>query len=179
MIAGLRRGHEDVFLEVVDRYHGTLVRLAMHYIPSRAVAEDLAVAAWSRLIACVDRFDGRTSLRTWLLRTLIRDARHRCTEMARGDPSAARGRRRDRPDAWSADALDRLTSSDVRTLLHTSVAALPRDQREVIALRDVSGLSASEVCEILELTGSDLRALLHRGRTTIRNELDDYLRVEP
>jgi RNA polymerase sigma-70 factor (ECF subfamily) len=175
LIAALRAGDEDVFLELVDQYHSRLVRMAMHHVPSRADAEVVAVEAWSRLIASADRWDGRTSLRTWLVRTVICDARHRCADAAPDGVSAESGTRRDPPSAWGADALRRLSSTDGRESVGASVAGLPRDQREVVLLRDVWGFSTPEVCDILGLTEPDQRVLLHRGRTTVRDELDDWL----
>jgi RNA polymerase sigma-70 factor (ECF subfamily) len=175
LIAGLRAGDEDVFLELVDLYHHTLVRMAMHLVPSRVVAEDVAVEAWSRFVTCVDRIEGRFSVRTWLFRTLICCARHRCADNAPGDIPAVSHRSPDPPRPWGTDALERLASADGRELVGTTLAGLPREQREVVALRDVSGLTATEVGEILGFTEPEQRALLHRGRITIRNELHDYL----
>ncbi len=176
LIAGLRAGDESVFLEAVDRYHRTMVRMAMHFTPSRDVAEDAAVEAWSRLVSSVDHFGGCSSLRAWLLGAVICCARRRSEEIPSDDLPVAPSQRGDSPSQWGEDAWDRLVSEEGRSLVSPFVAGLPHNQREVVVLYDVFGLSATDVGDILDLSEPAQRALLHRGRTTIRSALDAYLR---
>jgi RNA polymerase sigma-70 factor, ECF subfamily len=159
VIARLRVGDEDAFVEAVDRHHGVLTRIARCCLTSRADAEAVVDESWEQVIASLDCAQAWQSMRTELLRALLGRLRLR-GEMLGHEAS---------PDASGSP--QRYTTIETRARLAQSVTALPADQRDVVVLRDVSGLSASEVCDILRLAEPDQRRLLHRGRTTLRAAL--------
>jgi RNA polymerase sigma-70 factor, ECF subfamily len=156
VIARLRAGDEDVFVDAVDRYHGVLTRIARCCVAAPADAEVVVRESWEQVIASLDGAEAWQSLRTELLRALMGRIRLRSEMLeneARSEPNGPAPRN---------------TKIEISELLAQSVTALPTDQRDVVVLRDVSGLSATEVCDILDLAEPDQRRLLHRGRTTLR-----------
>ncbi len=199
LVAALRAGEEAAFEELIDRYHPALVRLAMAFVPSRAVAEDVAQDAWLGVLRGIDRFEGRSSLRTWLYRILVNTAKTRGVRESRSVPFAAlavegddgpsvdprRFRPLDDPSlpgAWASpphswDGLPEATLLGRETLevIDRAIGSLPPAQQQVIRLRDVEGFSAREVSDLLELSDANERVLLHRARSKVRQALESYL----
>ena len=197
IIAGLRAGEEAVFAEMVDRYHGSLVRVAMRYTPSRAVAEEVVQDTWIGVIEGIDRFEGRSTVKTWLYKILIYRARARGererrttpmsaltiddatpsvpTERFRGSDALWAGHWATPPQRWDGDAEERLLAGEAREIIDAVIAELPPAQREVIVMRDLSHFSAAEVCDLLDVTEANQRVLLHRARSRVRAALEQYL----
>ena len=197
IIAGLRAGDETAFVEMVDRYNGSLVRVAMRYVPSRAVAEEVVQDTWIGVIEGIDRFEGRSTIKTWLYKILIYKARARSererrtvplsalatddsapsvpTERFRGSDALWAGHWATPPRRWDGDAEERLLASEARSVIDATIAGLPLAQREVITLRDVSQFSSVQVCDLLGVTEANQRVLLHRARSRVRAALETYL----
>ena len=197
IIAGLRAGIETAFTEMVDRYNGSLVRVAMRYVPSRAVAEEVVQDTWIGVIEGIDRFEGRSTIKTWLYKILIYKARARGererrtvplsaltgddsapsvpTERFRGSDALWAGHWATPPRRWDGDAEERALASEARTVIDATIAELPLAQREVITLRDLSQFSSVQVCELLGLTEANQRVLLHRARSRVRAAIEAYL----
>jgi len=190
----LRGGDESAFVELVERYHSPMVRLARTFVPSEAVAEEVTQEAWLGVLNGIGRFEGRSSLKTWIFRILVNRARTRGVRESRtvpfssleregdeGRPSVDPGRFQDEglwaapPRAWEDQPEERLLSAETRAVIREAIDALPASQRRVIDLRDVEGLSAEEVVELLDLTQVNQRVLLHRARSKVRQALEDYL----
>jgi RNA polymerase sigma-70 factor (ECF subfamily) len=197
IVSGLRSGDAAVFAEVFDRYNGSLVRVAMRYVPSRAVAEEVAQDTWIGVIEGIDRFEGRSTFKTWLYKILIFRARSRGererrttpmsaladddsapsvpTERFRGSDALWAGHWATPPRRWDGDAEDRLLAGQARSVIDAAIAEMPLAQREVIVMRDLSQFSAVQVCELLGLTEANQRVLLHRARSRVRAALENYL----
>ena len=188
LVARLRTGDEDAFVHLVARHHTSLLRLASTFVPSRAVAEEVVQETWLGVVRGIDRFEARSSLKTWLFRILVNRARsagvrERRYAMA---PSAderavvpgrfaANGEWRDPPASWTDEAIDRITAADAAAAISSCLADLPHAQRQVVLLRDVEGLAADEVCALLGLSDGNQRVLLHRGRSRLRSRLEHLL----
>lgn len=180
----LRSGDEQAFMTLVGRYRPSMLRLAAGYVPSQAVAEEVVQDAWLGFLRGLSRFEGRSSVRTWLFRILINRARtagireRRTTAV--GDLTAAvdtarfdtAGNWLAPPQPWTDLVDDRLAAQKMATALRTAMVDLPARQREVVTLRDVEGLSSAEVCSVLEITEANQRVLLHRGRSRLRQLLE-------
>jgi RNA polymerase sigma-70 factor, ECF subfamily len=200
LVAGLRAGDEASFEELIERYHPALVRLAMSFVSSRAVAEDVAQDAWLGVLRGIDRFEGRSSLRTWLFRILVNTAKTRGVRESRSIPFAALGGRDDEggpavdpgrflpaddpafPGAWASPPRSwegvpeaELLGRETLDVIDGAIDRLPPAQRQVIRLRDIDGLSAREVSDLLELSDANERVLLHRARSKVRRALEEYL----
>jgi RNA polymerase sigma-70 factor, ECF subfamily len=202
IIDGLLAGDEATFTYLVDRYHASFVRVAMHHVPSRAVAEEVAQETWLAVIQGIQRFEGRSTLKTWLFRILLNQARTRGERERRTTPMSSlhsddddhgpagpivalerfhgsdalwAGHWAAPPRRWDGDAEARLLASETRAHLEDIIARLPAAQRDVLVLRDVSGLSAAEACDALGITESNQRVLLHRARSRVRAALEHYL----
>jgi RNA polymerase sigma-70 factor (ECF subfamily) len=184
LIERLRSGDEAAFAELVRTYQPAMLRLARGFVPSQAVAEEVVQDAWLGVVRGIDRFEGRSSLATWLFTILvnraksagIREQRHRrsrddldVAELAGTFDSA--GAWATPPDAWSEEAEDRIVAAQLATRVREFLDELPPAQREVVLLRDVEGLGSSEVCQILDISEGNQRVLLHRGRARVRNAL--------
>ncbi|MEO7910670.1 MAG: sigma-70 family RNA polymerase sigma factor [Roseiflexaceae bacterium] len=204
LVDSLRAGDESAFETLIDRYHNQLVRLAMLYVPSRAVAEDVVQETWLGVLQGLARFEGRSSLKTWIFRILTNRAQTRGQREGRSIPfsnlaAAEVGSGETSVDSdqfWPADHLawangwvsyprnwnelpeERLLARETLARVQSAIAALPPSQREVITLRDVEGWSAEEVCNILEITETNQRVLLHRARAKVRREVEQYLNAE-
>ena len=193
LVQALAAGDERAFNEVVGRYHRSLVRLARSYVRSEAVAEEVAQDTWCAVVTGVERFEGRSSFKTWLFSIVVNKARTRAERERRTTPFSALSAPEDdgpplpvedrfAPDgAWAAPprAWDeperRAISLELREELRLALRELPERQRLVVTLRDVEGLDSCEVCELLGLSAGNERVLLHRGRTRLRAELERVL----
>lgn len=184
LVLRLRSGDEEAFRYLVERYHTSLLRLAQTMVPSRAVAEEVVQDTWLGLVRGIDRFEGRSSLRTWLFHVLVNRARSAGANERRPtmgltagpsvDPSrfGPDGGWADPPVPWPEEVDDRLVAAQLAGRLRPLIDDLPDMQRQVVTLRDVEGLSAQEVCDVLGLTEGNQRVLLHRGRARLRGMLE-------
>jgi RNA polymerase sigma-70 factor (ECF subfamily) len=184
LLPRLRVGDEAAFAELVAQYHPAMVRLALLHVRSRAVAEEVAQEAWLGLLRGLDGFEGRSSLRTWLFRIVINRAistgvRER-VHVPVGDDELERSDGRFSQDGWwvtppthwADEVLDRITAPALVARAREVIAELPPLQRNVVTLRDVDGLSAAEVCRVLDITEVNQRVQLHRARNRIRAALE-------
>ena len=198
LVAALLAGDEQAFAALVDRHSPALLRVAMAYVPSRAVAEEVVQETWLAVMRGIDDFEGRSSLKTWIFRILTNAAlrsgsRERrsvpfaalaATEQG-GEPSVDPGRFTPSdhdlfpghwvlmPAPWPTPE-EGLLAGETRAVIAAAVDELPAAQRTVIALRDIEGWSSEEVCAALEISAGNQRILLHRARTRVRAALEDY-----
>ena len=201
LVAALRAGDEETFRLLVREWHASLLRVAQIFVPSRAVAEEVVQETWLRVLGAVDRFEGRSSLKTWVFRILVNTAKTRAQREGRSLPFSALsdpgahprggGRRRPLP-ARRPRALSRATGRRRRAACPRSGCSPPRrarssavrsselppTQRAVISLRDVEGWDAEEVRNALDVSEVNQRVLLHRARARVRRALEDYLAPE-
>ncbi|HEV3402533.1 MAG TPA: sigma-70 family RNA polymerase sigma factor [Acidimicrobiales bacterium] len=190
LVARLQAGDEAAFEALVRRYHTSLLRLAETMVPSRAVAEEVVQETWLGVVRGVARFEGRSSLRTWLFHILVNRARSTGAREARRAPSQVQaewvpavdparfgsdGAWVDPPTPWPDDIDDRLSATALADRVRTHLAELPEQQQQVVILRDIDGLDAAEVCQLLDISEGNQRVLLHRGRSRIRRMLADEL----
>jgi RNA polymerase sigma-70 factor, ECF subfamily len=199
LLEALRAGDEAAFARLVQAYGPMLMRLALMHVPSRAVAEEVVQETWLAVLKGIDRFEGRSSLKTWITSILLNTARtkgererrvlpfsllRRRGEEGRDEPGVPperfQGRRSEQPGAWARPPLDwgppdeRLATDATRTVLLEAISKLPPRQRDVIALRDISGWSSEEVRNALDLSESNQRVLLHRARSKVRAALEEH-----
>jgi RNA polymerase sigma-70 factor (ECF subfamily) len=180
-------------------------RVALTFVRSNAVADDVVQEAWLGALRGLDRFEGRSALKTWLLRIVANIARTHAVREARAVPFSSlefapeaaaehdRALPADRfqgpsaqhpgrwvsfPASWPAEPDSALLSAEIRNLIAETIASLPDGQRVVITLRDVEGWDSAEVCSVLEISETNQRVLLHRARTKLRAALEDYLTSE-
>ena len=192
LIAALRAGDESAFRALIEMYHAMLVRVARMYVSTQALAEEVAQDTWLAVIEGIDRFEGRSSLKTWLFRILTNRAKTRGIREGRtlpfsslepADPAVEserfNGADHNWPGHWAAPPRafpqERLIAAETREVIERAIAALPPTQRTVISLRDIEGWSAEEVCNALTLTETNQRVLLHRARSAVRAALEQYL----
>jgi RNA polymerase sigma-70 factor, ECF subfamily len=187
LLRRLRAGDEQAFVTLVERYNGSMLRLALSFVPSRAVAEEVVQDTWLAVLRGLAVFEGRSSLRTWMFTILVNRARTTGTREQRSIPvadtepvvDASRfgpdGRWVAPPEHWIEEAEDRIEAGKLSGLLRTAVGGLPARQREVVLLRDVEGLSSAEVCQVLAISEANQRVLLHRGRGKLRQALESEL----
>lgn len=194
LVKALITRDSDAFAYLLDRYHAPLVRLAEQYVQGRAVAEEVVQETWLAVIQGIDRFEQRSSLKTWLFRILVNIARSHGVKENRSIPFATtaafdndpavdphrfrrfgrgRGQWKRPPDPWSEPERHALDAETGRTI-RDAVDRLPAGQREVLTMRDLLGWSAAEVCDALELTDANQRVLLHRARSKVRTALERH-----
>jgi RNA polymerase sigma-70 factor (ECF subfamily) len=197
LVEALRAGDEAAFAALVREYQPSLVRVARIYVSTQAAAEEVAAETWLAVLNGLDRFEGRSSLRTWIFRILTNIAKTRAQRDGRTlpfsalrnpgrvpeaavdadrflDPEHPRwpGHWAVRPEPWPEDAL---IAAETQALVAEAIEALPPAQRAVISLRDVEGWSSEEVRNALELSETNQRVLLHRARSKVRRALESYL----
>jgi RNA polymerase sigma-70 factor, ECF subfamily len=197
LVEGLRAGDEAAFAELMRLYGGSMLRIAQLYVRSRAVAEEVVQEAWLAVLKGIGRFEGRSSLKTWLFRILTNTAKTRAVREGRSVPfSALAGDEDDGPSVdsdrflgpeerfpghWSAPPSswagpeERLLAAETLDVIRREIDRLPTTQALVITMRDVDGLSSEEVCNALDITETNQRVLLHRARARVRHALEDYL----
>jgi RNA polymerase sigma-70 factor, ECF subfamily len=171
-------------VSLVERYHEPMLRLAVSFVPSHAIAEEVVQDTWLAALHGLAGFEGRSSLKTWLFRILVNRARttgareHRSVPVPAVDPSRfdASGGWVDPPEHWIEAAEGRVEAGKLADRVRVRVDELPGRQREVVVLRDVEGMSSEEVCAVLDISDANQRVLLHRGRSRLRQLLEDEFR---
>lgn len=180
----LRAGDEQAFVVLVRRYQPHLLRLACSMVDNRSVAEEAVQDTWMGVVRGIERFEGRSSVKTWLFRILVNRTRsaanrERRTETATSEPQSAlddwfdsSGAWVSPPVPWAEQAEDRVAAEALARRARACLERLPAGQRQAVLLRDVDGLSAEDACSMLGITEGNLRVLLHRGRARLRGMLD-------
>ena len=193
----LRAGDERAFATLVARYHPTMLAVALHHVRTRAVAEEVVQEAWLGVLKGLDRFEGRSSLKTWILRILVNTAKTRGVRESRTvpysslapegeepavDPERFRGPDDPFPGHWCAYPGDwhrlpdeALAQGETLNVVLSTIQQLPPPQRLVITMRDIQGCDAAEVCEALDVSEGNQRVLLHRARSKVRDALERHL----
>lgn len=199
ILDALRAGDEDAFATLVRRLHQPLVRTAMRYVREEAVAEEVVQDTWIAVVKGIDRFEGRSSLRTWIFRIATFQAKSRGERERRhitlsslfddgdgdGGPSVEAERFMDSgrfpghwsqpPTDWGADVERRLLAGEARSVIEATLTELSEGQRTVMTLRDLDGFTSDEVCEVLDISAGNQRVLLHRARSRVRGALERYV----
>jgi RNA polymerase sigma-70 factor, ECF subfamily len=199
VLAALKRGDEAAFCRLVEQHQGLMLRVALRYVRSVAVAEEVVQDAWLGVLNGLDGFEGRASLKTWIFRILTNRALSRAERERRVtpfsdfatdeepavDPDRFRpagdqwpGGWKTFPASWEALPEERLLARETLALVGRAIAELPERQHLVIVMRDVEGWSAGEVCQALSLSEANQRVLLHRARSKVRRSLEAYLEPE-
>ncbi len=200
LLARLRRGDELAFRTLVERYTGTMLRVARLHVRDRQAAEEVVQETWLAVVKGLERFEERSTLKTWLFRILTNRAKTRGEHEARTvpfsalvaadvsgddpavDPDRFRGPHDQYPGGWAAPPprwetlpQERLLSRETLQRIEEAIEQLPPAQRAVIRLRDLDGWDSDEVCELLGLSHGNQRVLLHRARSKVRTALERYL----
>jgi RNA polymerase sigma-70 factor (ECF subfamily) len=196
LIEGLRARDEGVFEQLMREYNASLLRVAQIYVASRAVAEEVVQETWLGVLNGIDRFEGRSSLKTWIFRILTNIAKTRGQREGRTIPFSALerpdsvpepavvperflppdherwpGHWASKPEPWPEE---RLLAAETREVVDRAIEKLPPAQRAVITLRDVEGWSSEETRNALGVSETNQRVLLHRARSKVRQALEDY-----
>jgi RNA polymerase sigma-70 factor (ECF subfamily) len=197
LLEGLRAGDEAAFVALMREYGAGMLRVAMVYVSSRAVAEEVVQEAWLGVLKGIGRFEGRSSLKTWLFRIVANAAKTRGMRESRSIPFSALGEDAGDepavdperflgpgerfpghwsvpPQAWAPEG--RLLSGEALDVIEREIDRLPPAQRAVITMRDVQGFTSEEVCNALDVTETNQRVLLHRARARVRGALEEYMR---
>jgi len=196
LVTRLRRGDEQAFAALIDRYHASMLRVACRFVSDTAVAEDVVQETWIGVLRGIDRFAGRSTLKTWLFTILLNQARRRGSLESRSVPFSALGERDAQPSVepdrffppgdeyaghwmaeltdWTQSAEDSVLAGEIRALIQRTIDCLPPIQGIVITLRDLEGWSAAEVCQALSISETNQRVRLHRARTIVRREIECY-----
>jgi len=198
VVAALRAGDADAFTELVTELNPALTRLALAHVSSPSVAEEVVGDTWIAVIEGIDRFEGRSALRTWIIQILLNKARTRgkrdartlpFSSLRRGDANgdelavdadrfqgtdgAYPGHWARPPVAWSSPE-ERLASDEARDVMLQAIADLPPRQQEVLVMRDIQGLSSEDARNALDLEETNQRVLLHRARSKVRAALEKH-----
>lgn len=199
ILARLRQRDERAFDELVTKHHGALIRMAMGHVGDREVAEEVVQETWMAVIEGLDRFEGRSSLRTWIFGIMIHKAKDRGVREKRHitfsdfetfddeqdeavDPARFHrsgewaGHWAFPPQPWDEQTPEKLLASQqaVRAM-NRAIEALPTTLKDVLILRDVEGVEAKEVCDLLKITETNLYVRLHRARERVRQAVETYL----
>jgi RNA polymerase sigma-70 factor (ECF subfamily) len=196
-LEALKAGDEAAFKALIQRYHGPMLRLAMAYVRDAGMAEEVVQESWLTCLRSLDRFEGRSSLKTWVLGIVMNVARARRRKESRILPFSSLWRRDDSdrerptvepsrfgrdgmwqtlPQAWDNLPESKVLGDETLQKVKSAIEELPPKQREVIVLRDVAGLDADEVSGMLGISAANERVRLHRARAAVRKMLEDYLR---
>ena len=200
LVERLSAGEQAAFAELVERYSGALMRLARVYVPSQAVAEEVVQETWLGVLRGLERFERRSSFRTWVFQIALNQARTRGERERRTipfasladhevsgdgpavDPERFLGADHDRwphhwatpPRRWDESPERHAESAETLARVREAIERLPPVQRVVITLRDVYGCESAEVCNALDVSETNQRVLLHRARSRVRAELESY-----
>ncbi len=198
LIDALRRGDEAAFTYLIDCHHAAMLRVAMLFCREQNVAEEVVQETWIAVLNGIDRFEGRASLKTWIYSILSNKAKTRGQRESRSvafsklssaneeinlfDPAVDPQRLKEdgwwrddkHPSPWEITPEAAYESSEIRDCVQRSIASLPPNQRQVITFRDLNGMDPLEVCNILGISETNQRVLLHRARSKVRRALEHY-----
>jgi RNA polymerase sigma-70 factor (ECF subfamily) len=191
-VARLRSGDEHAFAELIELYGAGMRRFALSIVRNAAVADEVVQESWLGVLRGLDGFEGRASLKTWIFRIVANTASTRAERESRSIPFSTfaseaaetaptvdptRFRNPQFPGGWTTfpEPWDHLDAKETRHLIAGAIEDLPRAQRVVISLRDIEGWSATDVCNVLELSESNQRVLLHRARAKVRAVLEQHI----
>jgi RNA polymerase sigma-70 factor, ECF subfamily len=199
LVAGLKRRDERAFVTLVNRYQSQLVRVALVYCRTRDLAEEVVQDTWLAVIQGIDRFEGRAAFKTWLFQILVNRARTRAVKEGRTLSFSSLAEEAEKPDepavpadrfrpaddqwpnnwavpphAWGESADAPLLATETMDLIHRAIAQLPPAQQQVITLRDVEGWTPEDVCNVLDVSETNQRVLLHRARSRVRAALEAH-----
>jgi RNA polymerase sigma-70 factor (ECF subfamily) len=196
MLARLRAGDERAFETLVERHHGTMLTVARMYVKTHAAAEEVVQDAWVGVLRGLDGFEGRSSLKTWIMRIVVNAALRRGARDARTVPFSALepegaeaavdpdrfqgpgdgfpGHWNRYPSDWRSLPENVVTGHETMAVAMRAIAELPDRQRTVISMRDIHGWTAEEVCDALDLSPGNQRLLLHRARSRVRAALERH-----
>jgi RNA polymerase sigma-70 factor (ECF subfamily) len=197
-VQALREGSEAAFRSLVQRYSPTLTRVARTLVRDASVAEEVVQQTWVEMLESTSTFEARSTVKTWLCGICINTARARMRKERRTVPMSALGTEGDAspeaavdpsrfyppdshwaghwytfPNPWPDTPEDAAQSTQLKARLLAAIDTLPEAQREVVVLRDVEGFSGEEVCNLLGLSATNQRVLLHRARSKLRALLED------
>ena len=193
LVARLCAGEEAAFALLLDSWSGSMLRLARSIVTTEASAAEVVQETWLAVVTSVHRFEGRSSLRTWVYRILVNTAKRRASQEQRAvpwaslrltdeptvDPDAFQGADEPYPGHWRSFPApwpeQAVLGQEALQVIRDAVERLPAQQRAVITLRDIEGCSGPETCELLDLSEANQRVLLHRARAAVRREVADYL----
>jgi RNA polymerase sigma-70 factor (ECF subfamily) len=198
LVERAQAGDEEAYTVLVRRYSPAMLRLARMYVPTAALAEDVVQETWVAVLRGLERFEGRSSFKTWLFRILVNRAKTRGVRESRSVPFASLGSGEPGEDGddgptvdpsrftsegawtsaprnWEDDPEQALDSKEARRIVLEAIDTLPERQKVVITMRDLDGLSADEVRNALDLTETNQRVLLHRARAKVRTALETWL----
>jgi RNA polymerase sigma-70 factor, ECF subfamily len=194
LVARLRAGDEQAFEALVRRHYVTMLSVARSYVQNRAVAEEVVQEAWLGVLRGLDRFEGRSSLKTWIVAIVAHTAQNRAARERRTVPFASLapesavdegrfqgadepfpGHWRRYPARWGATPDGVAEDRETLRVAMRAIADLPANQQAVIRMRDVEGWDADEVCTALNVSPGNQRVLLHRARSRVRAALEAYL----
>lgn len=193
LVDALRAGDADAFARLVDGWAGSMLRLARHHVATDGAAEEVVQETWLAVLTGLSRFRGQASFRTWVYRILVNQAKTRGVRDRRTvpfaslapddtgpavDPSRFQGPEGPYPGGWREFPAGWpegfVLSQEMREVVSRALETLPDRQRVVVALRDLEGCDADEVCRLLDISAGNQRVLLHRGRSVVRNHLEQY-----
>lgn len=195
LVKRILAGEEDAFNELIEQYYAPMIRLAKGFLTTQASAEEVVQDAWMGVLKGLARFEGRSSLKTWLFRILVNRCITRRKKDGRSLPFSSLGKDDDEnqstvdpsrftgtgmwgdpPERWEKDTPEKLLlRKEAVGLVESELKNLPERQRIVVTLRDIDGWPSEDVCNVLEISASNQRVLLHRGRTKLRAALEEYL----
>lgn len=199
LITSLLQGEEAAFLSLIDHYQASMLRICRMYISDPAVAEEVVQDTWLSMLQGLRRFEGRSSFKTWLFTILANKARTRAKRERRSisfsdledstleEPEPAVDPNRFlpegyqwaggwavKPQPWGSSIEQATLSKELMDYIEAAIQRLPESQRVVISMRDVQGWRSEEVCNVLGLSESNQRVLLHRARSKLRRALEQY-----
>jgi RNA polymerase sigma-70 factor (ECF subfamily) len=201
LVAGLKRGDEAAFVTLVRRYQPPLLRLAIVYCRNLALAEEIVQDTWLGVIRGIGRFEERATFKTWLFQILVNRARTRATQEGRAGSFSSLNEEAEGPDepavpperfraaddkwannwavppqSWGESSDARLLAGETMLLIQRAISTLPPAQQQVITLRDVEGWPSEDVCNVLMISETNQRVLLHRARSRVRALLESHFR---
>ena len=193
LIRRILEGDEAAFVQLVQQYNASMLRLCMSFVSSQAVANEVVQEAWMGVLSGLARFEGRSTLKTWIFRILTNRAKTRGVREGRTVPFSAlaredegspfeadrftsRGKWASPPSPWGTTTPEALLEQkQAMAALVEAVDQLPPNQRAVVTLRDIDGWESVDVCNALDISETNQRVLLHRGRTRVRAALERHL----
>jgi RNA polymerase sigma-70 factor (ECF subfamily) len=189
LLSAARAGDEASFAELVTRHERSMIRVALAYVGDLAAAEEVVQETWLAVVKGLKGFKQRSSFRTWLFSILMNQARKRAARRFKESSEESRhaesedptselfdvaGEWGSKPSAWGSTPESELLAKEAVDQIHNAISSLPDKQRIIITLRDLESWTSEEVCNLMKITKTNQRVLLHFARSKVQQALDGY-----
>ena len=173
IVEAIKQGEEEAFVTLTERYHSAMLRVALTFVSSRPLAEEVVQDTWVEVLNCLHQFEGRSSLKPWIFCLLTNQAKTKSIH-EKHEASFSEKSRESHGEFTTMAHGPSSYSEDIFQRMQMVMDTLPAFPKQVMVLRDVEGFNSDDVCRMLSVSVAQQREALHHARQTVQHALDEH-----